>query len=85
MTIGAQATTDHPNAHAHALALVTERLAAEFATRPEQVGPVVAEAYARTRDARVQSFRVLLAERDARAALHAQGTPAHVSQYRATA
>jgi hypothetical protein len=81
VTSGAQATIDH----GHGLALVTERLAAEFATRPEQVGSVVAEAYARTRDARVQSFRVLLAERDARAALHALGTPADAPRYRATA
>jgi len=55
--------------HGHALAVVAERLALDFATGPDAAGAVVAEAYARTEGARVQSFRVLLAERDARAAL----------------
>ena len=36
------------------------------AAGPDDVGAVVAEAYARTEGARVQTFRVLLAERDAR-------------------
>ena len=55
--------------HAHALAVVAERLAGEFPGRDAEVGAIVAQAFARTVDARVQSFRVLLAERDARTEL----------------
>jgi hypothetical protein len=51
---------------------VTERLIANFpSVAPDRIGTLVAEAYARTGGARIQAFRVLLAERDVRAELHA--------------
>jgi hypothetical protein len=65
----AAATVEAGAAHERALAVVTQRLAVDFPARAEQVGDLVAQAYARTRGARVQAFRVLLAERDARAEL----------------
>ena len=69
MTIETAGDTAGAADHGRALAIVTERLAADFPGRTDEVGAVVAEAYARTMGARVQSFRVLLAERDARAVL----------------
>jgi len=78
-------STDLAAEHDRALALVTQRLAGDFPTRAEQVGFLVAEAYARTRDARVQTFRVLLAERAARAELRHGRGPAQDRSFRASA
>lgn len=60
-------------AQMQARGVLTERLVAEFPSIPRpRVGALIDEAYRRTGDARIQAFRVLLAERDARAALRAE-------------
>ena len=70
--------------HRRALDVVAERLAAEFPGRSDEIGTALAGAYARTADARVQAFRVLFAERDARDALR-QGPEPGRPALRATA
>lgn len=82
MTVG---TERRATEHERALAILTERLAGDFAEHAERIQALVAAAYAETRDARVQTFRVLLAERAVRAEL--RRVPAHgdVRSLRATA
>jgi hypothetical protein len=54
----------------HDRGVLRDRLTAEFPdVAPERIGALIDQAYARTRGARVQLFRVLLAEREVRAAL----------------
>jgi hypothetical protein len=62
-------------AQVHARGVLRDRLSAEFpAVSPATLGELVDEAYARTSGARIQAFRVVLAERDVRARLRA-GAP----------
>lgn len=57
----------------HARAVLREQLVAEFPSVPSaRVDALLDDAYGRTDAARIQSYRALLAERDARAALLAQ-------------
>ncbi len=67
-------TTDRESAVlVHARAVLRERLVSEFpSVPPARVDTLLDEAYRRTDAARIQSYRVLLAERDARAALRAE-------------
>ena len=54
----------------HARGVLRDRLIAEFpSVAPERIGALVDAAYIRTSSARVQAFRVLLAERDVRETL----------------
>jgi hypothetical protein len=66
-----RAPVDAPiDAHGGALAGVRARLRDDFPSVPEEdVDSLLTEFFGRTRGARVQTFRVLLADRDARAAL----------------
>lgn len=49
---------------------ITERLQFDYpSVPPERIVMLLGEAFAQTQSARVQSFRMLLAERDVRAAL----------------
>lgn len=57
----------------HARGVLRDRLTADFPMIPSaRVGELIDEAYARTAAARIQAFRVLLAERDVRAMLRAE-------------
>jgi hypothetical protein len=57
-------------AEVHDRGVLRDRLTAEYPNvPPERIGALIDQAYARTRGARVQLFRVLLAEREVRAAL----------------
>ena len=56
--------------HLHARGVLRDRLITEFpSVAPERIGALVDAAYARTTSARIQAFRILLAERDVRAPL----------------
>ena len=59
-----------PEVDGASLTSVRDRLCAEFPFVPaDHVDSLLTEFFGRTRGARVQTFRVLLADRDARAAL----------------
>jgi hypothetical protein len=59
-----------------ALASVRARLRDDFPlVPPEHIDALLTEFFGRTRGARVQTFRVLLADRDARAALRSYSSP----------
>jgi hypothetical protein len=62
--------TERSASQLHARGVLRERLIAEYpSVPPARIGALVDDAYLRTSGARVQVFRVILAEREVRAAL----------------
>jgi hypothetical protein len=69
---GTQPRSPGPSLSSHARGVLRDRLISDFpSVAPRRIGALVDEAYARTSGARVQAFRVVLAEREVRAALRA--------------
>jgi hypothetical protein len=77
-TSGRTPRQGEPSTDSHdepALQAVSRRLAVEFPeTTPPEIGALLRRAYLRTAGARVQNFRVLLAEREVRRLLRGEPT-----------